>query len=137
MAKVTITGGSVGRDPEVSVSKGGLAYAKFSVATKAGKKNRDGSWADDVWWEVIAWGPLSEWVATNVRKGSYIECEGKFDFEEYTKKDGGRGTKLICKADWIKEKERPAKKTPTLESAPQVKLKDFMKDLPEFGEIPF
>ena len=78
-ARVTIIG-NVGRDPELKVSQGGKSYAKFSIATKSGKKLQDGSWAPDRWFEVMAFGPLADQIAATVRRGSYVEVEGKFDF---------------------------------------------------------
>lgn len=116
-ARVTIIG-TVGRDPEIKVSQGGKSYAKFSVATRAGKKLQDGSWAPDYWWECIGFGPIVDQISSIVRRGSYIEVDGKFGFEEYQKKDGTRGTKFTCFCERITEKEKPAGKvhTPKLPS---------------------
>lgn len=126
-ARVTIIG-NVGKEPEIKVSQGGKSYAKFSIATRSGKKLKDGSWAPDRWFEVMAFGPLCDQVSSFVRRGSYVEAEGKFDFEEYEKKDGTRGQKFTCLADRVTEKEKPASKVQPPQSEAKIEP-NWMKGL--------
>lgn len=133
-ARVTIIG-TVGRDPELKMSAGGKSYAKFSVATKSGKKLQDGSWAADYWWEVVCFGDLADSVGRNVRRGSYVEVDGKFGFDEYKKKDGTPGQKFTCTAERVTEKEKPAKKV--LPSEQQTKVNPFTNKPIDDGFIGF
>lgn len=118
-ARVTIIG-TAAREAEVKVSQGGNSYAKFSMATRTGKKDKDGNWLPDLWWECIGFGPIVDQISAVVRRGSYLEVDGKFGFEEYTKKDGTRGQKFTCTVERVTEKERPAGKVRTSESPAKV-----------------
>ena len=111
-ARVTIIG-NVGRDPELKVSQGGKSYAQFSVATWTGKKG------EDRWWKVMAFGPLADQVAASIRRGSYVEVEGKFDFSD-REWQGKRYQDFICLSERVTEKERPAPKVQTSESPAKV-----------------
>jgi single-strand DNA-binding protein len=136
-ARVTLLG-TVGRDPELKVSQGGNSYAKFSVATRSGKKDKDGNWMADYWWECIGFGPIVDQISAIVRRGSYLEVDGKFGFEEYQKKDGTRGQKFTCTVERIAEKEKPASKVPSSQQSPEVN--PFMQDLGKninYDAIPF
>lgn len=118
-ARVTIIG-TAAREAEVKVSQGGNSYAKFSMATRTGKKDKDGNWLPDLWWECIGFGPIVDQISSIVRRGSYIEVDGKFGFEEYQKKDGTRGTKFTCFCERITEKEKPAKSLQASQLPPKI-----------------
>jgi single-strand DNA-binding protein len=118
-ARVTLLG-TVGRDPEQKVSSKGVGYAKFSVATRTGKKDKDGNWMPDRWWDVMVFGPLAEQISGYVVRGSYVEVEGKFEFEDYKKQDGSIGQSFKCLADRIEQKEKPAGKVHTSQFPPEI-----------------
>jgi single-strand DNA-binding protein len=129
-ARVTLIG-TVGKEPELKVSQGGKSYAQFSVATWTGKKG------EDRWWKVMAFGPLADEVARIVRKGSYVEVEGKFDYSE-REWQGKKYQDFTCFADRVTEKEKPVSKVQAPESFAQVN--PFMGDLTkniDLDSIPF
>ncbi|TXH09254.1 MAG: single-stranded DNA-binding protein [Spirochaetes bacterium] len=136
-ARVTIVG-TAAREAEVKVSQGGNSYAKFSVATRSGKKDKDGNWMADYWWECVGFGPIVDQISALVRRGSYLEVDGKFGFEEYTKKDGTRGQKFTCTVERIAEKEKPTPKVPSLKQPPEVNpfMQGLVNDI-NFQDIPF
>ncbi len=131
-ARVTIIG-TVGKDPEIKVSQGGKSYAKFSIATRSGKKLQDGTFAPDYWWECVGFGPIVDQISAMVRARSYLEVDGKFGFEEYQKKDGTRGTKFTCTVERITEKEKPNKQVQTPQLPTEVaptQNNDWLSNIP-------
>lgn len=115
-ARVTLIG-TVGKEPEVKVSAKGNSYAQFSIATWTGKKG------EDRWWKVMAFGPIADRALALVRRGSYIEVEGKFDYSE-REYQGKRYQDFTCFCERIDEKEKPIGKVPTLEQSPEIDFND-------------
>jgi single-strand DNA-binding protein len=86
--------GTVGKDPELRYSKGGNAVLTFAVADNYGKDDKKKT----TWWDIIVFGKLAENVANTISKGTSVIITGRLEQEEYTKKDGTKGTarKLIA-----------------------------------------
>jgi single-strand DNA-binding protein len=86
--------GTVGKDPELRYSKGGNAVLTFAVADNYGKDDKKKT----TWWDIIVFGKLAENVANTIAKGTSVIITGRLEQEEYTKKDGTKGTarKLIA-----------------------------------------
>lgn len=82
-AHITIVG-HVGRDPESDTTSGGAGRCRFSVAvnTKAGGEDAT------TWYNVTAFGYLSDFAANYVTKGQAVLVEGKFSLREYQGRDG-------------------------------------------------
>ncbi len=93
MNNVTIHG-TVGKEPELRFSQGGNAVLNFTVADNYGKDDKKKT----TWWDVIVFGKLAENVANTINKGTSVIITGRLEQEEYTKKDGTKGTarKLIA-----------------------------------------
>lgn len=70
--------GHVGKDPEVRYLEGGLAVAKFTLATSESFKNKNGEKVEQTeWHNVTAWRQLAEIVEKYVKKGQLLYIEGK------------------------------------------------------------
>ncbi len=70
--------GNLGKDPEVSYLEGGVARAKFSLATNEGYVDRNGNRVDQTeWHNIILWRKQAEIAEKYLRKGSQIYLEGK------------------------------------------------------------
>ncbi len=110
--RVTIVG-NVGKDPVFKVSAGGKSYATFGIATWTGKKG------EDRWWKIMAFGPHADEVARLVRRGSYIEVEGRFDYSE-REWEGKRYQDFICFSERVTEKEKPIKQVPSPEQPAEI-----------------
>lgn len=70
--------GHVGKDPEIRYLEGGVAVAKFSLATTETYKNKEGNKVDQTeWHNVTAWRGLAEVIEKYVKKGQLLYIEGK------------------------------------------------------------
>ncbi len=70
--------GHVGKDPEVRYLEGGVAVAKFSLATSETYKNKEGNKVEQTeWHNVVMWRGLAEIVEKYVKKGQLLYVEGK------------------------------------------------------------
>jgi single-strand DNA-binding protein len=70
--------GHVGKDPEVRYLEGGVAVARFSLATSESYKNKNGEKVEQTeWHNITVWRQLAEIVDKYVRKGQLLYIEGK------------------------------------------------------------
>jgi single-strand DNA-binding protein len=90
---ITITG-KVGQDPELRYTPGGMAILNFSVADTYGKDEKKKT----TWHDITVFNKLAENVANTIGKGSTVIIVGRYEQEEFTKKDGtkGKGFKIIA-----------------------------------------
>ena len=76
--------GYVGKDPEVKYLEGGVATARFPLATSDTYKNKEGQKVETTeWHNVVVWRGLAEIVEKYVRKGKLIYIEGKIKTRQY------------------------------------------------------
>lgn len=94
----TVVMGNVGRQPEgLKYTSAGLAVLRFSLADTRGKDdNKKTSWYD-----VVVFDKQAEAVAQVIRKGDRIIVVGRFQVEDYEKKDGTKGKSVQLVADEI------------------------------------
>jgi single-strand DNA-binding protein len=86
--KVTLIG-RLGGDPEIRHLEGGVAVARFSLATNDSYKDKDGNWQDSTeWHNVVVWRDLAERASTQLKKGNLCYIEGKIQYRKYTGTDG-------------------------------------------------
>ncbi len=70
--------GNIGKDPEVRHLEGGVAVAKFPLATSETYKKSDGTKVETTeWHNIVMWRGLAEIAEKYVRKGSLVYIEGK------------------------------------------------------------
>ena len=93
MNNITVHG-TVGKDPDLRYSASGTAVLTFAIADNYGKDDKKKT----TWWDIIVFGKLAENVANTIAKGTSVLITGRLEQEEYTKKDGTKGTarKLIA-----------------------------------------
>jgi single-strand DNA-binding protein len=76
--------GNVGKDPEVKYLEGGVAVAKFPLATSESYKNKEGQKVDQTeWHNIVLWRGLAEVAEKYVRKGKQLYIEGKIRTRSY------------------------------------------------------
>lgn len=76
--------GNVGKDPEVKYLEGGVAVAKFPLATSETYKNREGQKVEQTeWHNIVLWRGLAEVAEKYVRKGKQLYIEGKIRTRTY------------------------------------------------------
>ena len=90
---ITITG-KVGQEPELRYAPTGMAILTFSVADTYGKDDKKKT----TWHNITVFNKLAENVANTIGKGSTVIIVGRYEQEEFTKKDGtkGKGFKIIA-----------------------------------------
>jgi single-strand DNA-binding protein len=81
--------GNLGKDPEVSYTAGGMAVAKFSVATTDEWKDKSTSENKErtEWHRITAFGRLAEICGEYLAKGRQVYIEGRIQTSSY-EKDG-------------------------------------------------
>ena len=82
--------GNLGRDPELSYTAGGLAVAKFSIATNERWKDASGNIQERAeWHNIVAWGKLAEICGQYLKKGSKVFLEGRLQTRSWDDKNTG------------------------------------------------
>ena len=81
--------GNLGKDPEVRYLEGGIAVARFSVATNESYKDKKGEWQTQTeWHDIVCWRALAERAEKQLKKGMQIYVEGKLTHRKYQDKEG-------------------------------------------------
>ncbi len=81
--------GFVGKDAESRNTQSGKKVTKFTVATSESYKDQNNEWQSNTTWHtVIAWGNLSEKIASRIKKGWKVYVSGKISHRTYEKEDG-------------------------------------------------
>jgi single-strand DNA-binding protein len=93
---ITITG-KVGQEPELRYTPGGMAILTFSVADTYGKDEKKKT----TWHNITVFNKLAENVANTIGKGSTVIVVGRYEQEEFTKKDGTKGKAFKIIADEV------------------------------------
>jgi len=77
--------GFAGSDPKVFKTKGGRTGARFSVATSERWKDKKGERHERTeWHRIVLWGPVADFAAKAVKKGSHVGVQGPLHSSEYT-----------------------------------------------------
>ena len=81
--------GSLGNDPDVKYTQGGMAITRISIATTSVRKDKDGNQQEKTeWHRVVFFGKLGEIAGEYLRKGSSVYVEGSIKYDKYTGQDG-------------------------------------------------
>ncbi|WP_439880459.1 single-stranded DNA-binding protein [Pontibacter sp. MBLB2868] len=81
--------GNLGKDPEVRHLEGGVAVARFPIATSETFKDKAGQKQERTeWHNVVLWRGLAEVAEKYLRKGQSVFIEGKIRTNNYQDKDG-------------------------------------------------
>ena len=87
--KVTLLG-NLGKDPEVKYTPGGMAVAKFSLATGERRKDKEGNWQDHTeWHNLVAFGKTAEVAGEYLKKGKQVFIEGTLRTSSWDDKESG------------------------------------------------
>jgi len=81
--------GNLGKDPEIRHLEGGVAVAKFPLATTETYKNKDGQRVEQTeWHNVVMWRGLADIAEKLLKKGNQVYIEGKLRTRSWDDKDG-------------------------------------------------
>lgn len=95
-SSIAILVGHTGRDPEmkyIPTKNGGAAVTKSSIAVDTGYGERKKT----TWWELEIWGKTAENFNLWVKKGNLIQVIGEAYEDQFTRRDGTEGKKLVLK----------------------------------------
>ena len=81
--------GNLGKDPDVSYTQGGLAVAKFNIATSESWKDKETDERKEKteWHRIVVFGRLGEICGEYLSKGKQVYIEGKLQTNSW-EKDG-------------------------------------------------
>lgn len=83
--------GNLGKDPEVRYLDGGIAVAKFPLATSETIKDKNGNKIDQTeWHNVVLWRGLAEVAEKFLKKGATVYIEGKIKSRSWEDKEGNK-----------------------------------------------
>lgn len=81
--------GNLGKDPEVRHLEGGVAVARFPLATSETFKDKNGDRQERTeWHNIVLWRGLAEVTEKYLKKGQSVYIEGRIRSNNYTDKDG-------------------------------------------------
>ncbi|MCC9168282.1 single-stranded DNA-binding protein [Pontibacter harenae] len=81
--------GNLGKDPEVRHLEGGVAVARFPIATSESFKDKTGQRQERTeWHNIVLWRGLAEVAEKYLRKGQSVYIEGKIRTNQYQDKEG-------------------------------------------------
>lgn len=89
--------GKVGQDPEMRYTPSGMAVVTFSVADTYGKDDKKKT----TWHNITVFGQLGENTVASIHKGDTVIVSGRYEQDEYTKKDGTKGKSVKLIADEV------------------------------------
>lgn len=102
----TIISGNLGKDPELRMTQSGIKVATYSLAVyRPNPKDKDNPLTD--WFNVVAWGDQADLVMSNLKKGSKVLINGKFQVRSYDDKEGKKVyiTELMQNDFWLAPKK--------------------------------
>ncbi len=81
--------GNLGKDPEIRHLEGGVAVARFPIATSETYKDKTGNKVERTeWHNIVAWRGLAEVSEKYLKKGQAVYIEGKIRSNNYQDKEG-------------------------------------------------
>lgn len=81
--------GNLGKDPEVRHLEGGVAVARFPIATSETFKDKNGQKQERTeWHNIVVWRGLAEVAEKYLKKGQSVYIEGKIRTSNYQDKEG-------------------------------------------------
>lgn len=109
--------GRVVRDVELRYTESGRAVADLSVCSnqvwsKDGEKQEDPTFVD-----ITLWGRQAESLAEYLRKGTYVEIQGRLKLRRWETNEGVKRSKLEVVADRVNLGPRASKGSPSTKEA--------------------
>jgi single-strand DNA-binding protein len=92
--------GNLGKDPEIRHTEGGIAVARFPIATSESYKDKTGNRVERTeWHNIVAWRGLAEVAEKYMKKGQSVYIEGKIRSNNYQDKEGVQRYSIEIVAD--------------------------------------
>lgn len=85
--------GRLGKDPEVTYSKSGVPFCRFSLATNEKFKDQDGKLRERTeWHNIVCFAKLAEVCGQYLNKGCEVYIEGPIRTRQWEDRDGNQRT---------------------------------------------
>ena len=92
--------GRLGKDPETKFTQGGVAIARFSMATDESWKDQSGEQQQRTeWHNIVAWRRLAEICGQYLMKGKLVYIEGRLQTRSWEDKEGNKRTTTEIQAE--------------------------------------
>jgi single-strand DNA-binding protein len=130
--------GNLGKDPEVKYLEGGVAVAKFSLATSETIRDRNGNKTEQTeWHNIVLWRGLAEVAEKFLKKGSTVYIEGKIRSRSWEDKEGTKKyiTEIVGDNLTLLNKREEGSLTPGNFGAPDKNIHASAED--SVGDLPF
>lgn len=101
---ITTITGSLGSDPELRFTGGGIAVVSLSIAVNDRKKNpTTQEWEDGgtQWYRATCWREFAEHVAGSLTKGMRVIAQGRLVQRSYQDREGNQRTAIELEIDEI------------------------------------
>ena len=92
--------GKIGRDPEFSMSKSGIAICKLTLATSESVKKDNGWERLTEWHNIVIFGGRGEYIAKSCIKGDFLVVMGRIRTETW-EKNGEKKSRVVIIADEV------------------------------------
>lgn len=125
--------GNTGKDPTDRTTASGKLMATFSIAHSYGKDANKRT----MWFEVVAFDELAEEVMDRVKKGTKVLVEGRFQIEEWTRRDNTPAITYKILANNIVFDPPREEHTQRAEQRPAPKVEEPAHTAESDEEIPF
>ena len=150
MVNKVILIGNVGADPDVKYLEGGVAVARFSLATSEVYNNKNGERVTQTeWHNIVLWRNLAQIAEKYVRKGMMLYIEGRIRTRSWDDQNGVKRytteiyadnmLMLSSRQDGEATGNAPRSYTPSVSSStsttatPPMNTPDDNDDLPFYG----
>jgi single-strand DNA-binding protein len=133
--------GNLGKDPDVRYLEGGIAVAKFPLATSETIRDKQGNKTEQTeWHNIVLWRGLAEVAEKFLKKGATVYLEGKIRSRSWEDKEGNKKyiteivgdnlTMIHKKDDHNANYNQSLAATPALEEKLSTTQEELTKDLP-------
>jgi single-strand DNA-binding protein len=96
--RVILTG-NLTRDPETSVTNGGMSVCKLGIAVNGRRKNKDGVWEEKAnFFRVTVFGKQAENCGNYLKKGRAVAIDGRLEWSQW-ERDGQKRESVDIIAD--------------------------------------
>ena len=132
MVNKVILIGNVGADPDVKYLEGGIAIARFSLATSEVYNNKNGERVTQTeWHNIVLWRNLAQIAEKYVRKGMMLYIEGRIRTRSWDDQNGVKRYTTEIYGDNLQMLSRKQDNGEThMPQAPDLSGSDDSDDLP-------
>ena len=139
-----VLAGRLTRDPELKYTASGQAYCKFGLANSRYYKDKAGNRQEATTFvDLVAWGPMAEFVGQRLHKGRAILIEGSLTYSEWEDRNSGQkrsrlelNARRVVPLEWDENRSGGPAPRPAPEARPSEPPEPVEEPIAE-DDIPF